>query len=189
MAKPEPADLVFIKVINLRLWAPLSRTKKLEIFWDNFTRDQELEMRKQFALFLGRLLIVQAKKAIATQQFPVRYTALSERYLKWKARNKRNLGFWISSSYLIDHLNAWYSKKEDAVYVGFNARTRHPDNGTRLVIIAAALEKGVKENNLPPRPLFTPLARGIEKSILRHFRKFLKEKHHKFLPLFDASIQ
>lgn len=140
-------------------------------------------------MYLGRLLILQAKKAVQTQQFPVRYKALSDRYLKWKVRNKRNLGFWISSSYLIDHLNAWYSKKDDTVFVGFNARTKHPDNGTRLVIIAAALEKGVKENNLPPRPLFTPLAKNLEKSILRHFRRFLKEKHYKYLPLFDASIQ
>ena len=135
------------------------------------------------------MLIAQAKKAIDTQKFPLIYSPLSPRYLKWKIRNKRNLGFWKSSSYLVEHLNAWYSRQDDTIFVGFNARTRHPDSGTRLVIIAAALEKGVKDNNLPPRPLFTPLSKAIEKSVLRHFRTFIRTKHPKYLPLFDASIQ
>jgi hypothetical protein len=45
------------------------------------------------------------------------------------------------------------------------------------------LELGVPSKNIPPRPLFFPAARGISKSIYRHFLKFLGSNHPGLLKL------
>lgn len=177
---PEDYFLI-INILSLKDWKPLSRTRKFDALWANITHEEEVDLRKKFGVFLAKMLAEQAQKAIRSQRFPVKYKPLNKDYKAWKESAGRKTGFWQSSEFLCNHIKAWFNKSSGEVQIGFPPRLKHPDNGEYVAEIARTLEMGTKDKKIPPRPLFTPLARNIEKSVSPIFIRFMRTQDKRYL--------
>lgn len=132
-------------------------------------------MEEAFADYLCQLLISDIDTAIRTQRFPGRrYAPLSNDYVAYKRKKRLKRGFWQSTEHLRKALTYWREPKEEMWVIGVRPEARHPDNGQSIEMIIKSLEEGVPANNLPPRPLFVPMARRISKSIFPRFISFLR---------------
>lgn len=166
--------MILIRIADLKNWQPLSKTRKFDVLLETLSPPEIVMMEEAFADYICRLLISDIDTAIRTQRFPVRYAPLSRDYVALKRRKRRKRGFWQSTEYLRKAITYWRDPVGEFWAIGVDPNETHPDNGQSVEMIIKSLEEGVPENNLPARPLFTPLARRISKSISPRFLSFLR---------------
>lgn len=177
-------DFILVRILSVKDWAPLSRTKKLdelrEVLVAGGLDIYLFNIQKEFAHWIADLLKFRVREAINKQNFPVKYKPLSPAYVAKKKKEGGKSGFWRNTEFLVHNIKVWESPS--AVFnVGFPKHLKHKSSNEFLVDIARSLEFGVKERNLPARPLFTPYARIISKSIIRYFVIFLKSYHRELI--------
>lgn len=173
--------LILIDVANLKDWRPLSRTNlpsglpyPFGPYENPFTPQEVMWVNVEFPRWLLELYRYQIRRAIKLQQFPYKYPALSEGWDKYKRKHKLAKGFWEATHALTESLSAWQDNPNIGYWhIGVPDHIKHPLSGTPIAIIIQALENGVPENNLPPRPLFVPIARQVSRNMGRHLEQFL----------------
>lgn len=180
--------MILISVLDLHLWRPLSRTGNADTYTHQLTLDQIAIIEREFPLWLCELLKYKVKRAITLQQFPVRYKPLNKDYVEWKKATGLKPGFWQATDFLRRSISVWYDAPTNTHHIGFPPTLLHPSDRTPVAAIARRLEQGDKARNLPPRPLFTPIADTMSRNIRRHLREFLSMHHANKMYLLDAHL-
>lgn len=187
MAVEEP---ILIRILNIAEWRPLSKSPKAEEFLSNLSEKEQDQLMNDFALYLLRLYQSMIQHAIEAQSFRtpdgtlgMTFQPLSSKWRKKKRQMGLRPGFWEATGKIQKSITYW--RRADGSYViGFRPQTRHPLSGQRVDVIARTLERGYLPRNLPPRPLFIPIARAINKDIYNHFQRFIKLKYPQLKNLF-----
>lgn len=166
-----------INLTKLARYQPLSKSKKgqelLFITANEFDTTPEYIMRL-FVRYLGALIVHRIQQSVKTQTINGRpmkllYKPLSEKYNNSKPAKFKDK-FWINSDFLIKNLQMWQLKSGD-LYIGYRHNRIHPKSKTTVRDIMMFVERGTK--NMPPRPLFTIIVRGIAKNITSHLERFI----------------
>lgn len=182
-AKPQ-YDFTLLEVTNLKMYAPLSKTRKFDALWQALSDQEEDKLRLAFTRALAQELVAEVKQAVRLQRFKVVYQPLSAKYAARKRKLKRKEGFWQNTGYLIENLTMWKVPNENIYKVGYPKAKLHPSSGTPLSHIMYILERGSEKRNIPARPLFTPIMDGIMRDVSPKFFNFLKTyERGKYLPL------
>ena len=172
-----------IVIIHFYQWDVLSKSTKIDRFLANIF-DWELEkIFEEFTIYVLNLYKSLILHAIKDQRFPKKYPPLSPAYAKYKKDNRMKQGFWQATGFSQINLNYWKLKKGHFA-IGFKQNLEHPSNGERVWKIHNWVERGTKK--MPPRPLYSPIAKSIQKHIMDiHFKKFIKDKHPEYYSLID----
>ena len=172
-----------IVVINMHHWSLLQKTPKIDRLLANIF-DWELEsLFREFTAYILNFYKSSILRAIKEQKFPVKYKPLSPKYAKYKKDNNMKQGFWQATGFSQVNLEFWKLRKGHYA-IGFKRNLIHPASGTKIYKIHQYLEKGTK--NIPPRPLYLPIARKIQRHLYDvYFKRFIKDRHPELLHLLD----
>lgn len=177
--------MILITLPSLKTWKPLSQTHHFDRLADSLASEAYQALQDRYAQWLLQLLKHQVKEAIKKQKFPKPYKPLNPGYKDMKHHLGLKPGFWQATGFLQDSLTVWQDGQGH--HIGWPPGLRHkasPDED--VAEIAKRLELGDKDRNLPPRPLFTPLANHIAKSVSRYFVVFLQRHHPDYLAYVDT---
>lgn len=172
-----------IVIINFYKWSLLQRSPKIDRLLANIFEWEAEALFKEFTIYILNLYKSLILHAIKYQKFPKSYPPLSPRYVKYKERNRMKKGFWQATGFSQVNLDYWRLKKGHYA-IGFKRNLIHPASGTKVYKIHNYVERGTIK--MPPRPLYWPIARSIQRVIYRiHFRKFMQIKHPEWVKLLD----
>lgn len=180
--------MILISILDLRAWKPLSRQADHAVYTHKLPPEQIAIIEREFPLWLCELLKYKVKRAIALQQFPTKYKPLNKDYVEWKKAQGLKPGFWQATDFLRQSIKVWYDVSTATHHIGFPPSLLHPTDRTPVAAIAQRLEKGDRRQNLPPRPLFTPIAAEMSRNIRRLLREFLQRHHPTKMHLLDAHL-
>ena len=174
-----PRHLILIRIIRLREWSPLSKTRRLDYLLDNITEQQSENLYDDFAHWLLEVYRRRVQNTIRTQRFPVNYAPLSPAWKKKKEKKGWHSGFWIATGMLMRNLKVW--KYGGVYHIGFPEHHVHPVHGRPYASICRSLEAGVPVAGIPARPLFTPIGQRMSRDIFYLFRTFLRMNRPSYL--------
>jgi len=172
---------ILIEVSDFITWEPLKQSPKFSRFIATLPPEERTFLEEDFANYILNFYKSLLQNAIHQQRFPGRpYQPLSMQYAIRKRQQGQLSGFWRATGFLVNNLRFWKTTS-GKYYIGL-PDVRHPNSGTPIRQILSSLELGSPARNIPPRPLFVPLARGISKHIYdTHFKRFIKDKHPQHL--------
>ncbi len=167
-----------IVIINFYQWSLLQKTPKVDKLLRNVF-DWELEVIfREFVVYILNLYKSLILHAIQNQKFPKRYPPLNRDYVKYKKMNRMFQGFWQATGFSQNELTYWRLNK-GRYAIGFKRNLIHPASGEKVWKIHNYVEKGTSK--MPPRPLYKPLARSIQRHIYDvHFKRFIKVKYPQY---------
>lgn len=128
-------------------------------------------LQRKFADYVAREYRDRLRRAVIRQELAGSWKPLNEAYRDSKVQNGLNPGMWIATSRLIESVVV--IRTPMAMVVGIDRRKVNKESKTHLWLIAKALEYGT--DKIPPRPLFRPIKRKLERDLPRLFVKFLEE--------------
>lgn len=176
---------VHIKIINLYKWHLLKQSIKIDRLLANVFDSQLEIMFQEFARYILNLYKSLLLHAIKNQKFPKKYPPLSPAYVKYKKENRMHKGFWQATGFSQSNLTVWRLKKNNYA-IGFKKNLEHPAAapGVTVAQINRWVEKGTVK--MPPRPLYWPIARSIQRHIYDvHFKNFIRVKYPEWYHLLD----
>lgn len=109
------------------------------------------------------------KKAVIRQERIHKWAPLNEAYKRHKVQTGLNPGVWIATSTLIESIVVIRANRQ--IQVGVDRRKKN--NGVPLTTIVKALEFGT--GVIPPRPLFVPIRKELERDIPSLVESYVKE--------------
>lgn len=137
------------------------------------TKARAKSLQRKFAKFLAERYKEELREAVLRQSLASTWKPLSKSYQEHKIRTGLNPGMWIATSKLIESVVVIETPMR--IEVGVDRRKTH--NGTRLHLIAQALEYGA--GSIPPRPLFMPVYRKLVKSMPDLVEEFMRKERRK----------
>jgi len=178
-----PRPKAHIVILNFYKWSLLQRSPKIDRMLNNVF-DWELEVIfKEFTIYIMNLYKSLILHAIREQKFPKKYKPLSPKYVQYKKDNRMKQGFWQATGFSQVHLDFWKLRK-GYYAIGFKRNLVHPASGEKVWKIHNYVEKGTSK--MPPRPLYGPIAKSIQKNIYSvHFKRFVKDRRPELLKFLD----
>ena len=173
--------IIFISIIDIYTWKPLSRTTKVNKLLKALDKETIDRLFHEFAVFVLLFYRSLVQQSIKNQKFRKKFIPLSEKYRKYKESKRLLSGFWQATGFLQQHLELW--RASDGAYnVGFSEEVMHPRTKAPLSIILKVLEEGSEDRNIPARPLFWPLARAMSKHVYdTYFMRFMRNQYPEYL--------
>lgn len=174
------AHIVIINHYNLSV---LQRSPKLDRLLSNIFESEAEKLFQEFTRYILNLYKSLILHAIKKQKFPKKYPPLSPNYVRYKKMNRMKKGFWQATGFSQVELIYWRLKKGHYA-IGFKKNLIHPASGEKVWKIHNYVERGTSK--MPPRPLYWPIARSIQRHLYDvHFKRFIKEIHPEFEKLLD----
>lgn len=147
-----------------------------------YTPRKYQEFVKGYLEFLGKLVVKLLRRSINRQRY--RWQPLSPAYRDWKKAMKLDLRIWIASGEVRNSIKCWHSRLYNSFIVGVNPRKLHhvykeggiyKSKKTKVLLIDIIRFMEFGTRNMPPRPLFAPVFREIEKNQGKYFQQYLKK--------------
>ena len=180
-----PKDFILLRLINSYEYSPLKRSAKFAHLLNALSPSKQDKLIDGFARYLSNEIVYQVTNAIKSQKFKVAFKPLSPQYLDYKRRNKLELGFWRSTSFLLNNIKYW--KYKDEFRIGWPNHLTYPNSNVKCVFVAKTLEFGTKVRKkdgtwggTPARPIFFPLVQYISKNIGFFLERYLKKINFKY---------
>jgi hypothetical protein len=153
----------------------LRRSTKIDRLLTKTSKAQSEILFKEFTRYVLNLYKSLLLHAIKNQKFPKRYPPLNRDYVKYKRLNRMKKGFWQATGFSQVELTTWRIKKGHYA-IGFKKNLIHPASGEKVWKIHNYVERGTSK--IPPRPLYWPIARSIQRHLYDvHFKAFIKKLH------------
>lgn len=158
---------LYIQTIDTK-WKPASRLAKT-----TSSGDVDLESYlDSFAKYMANIVKEEIVKAINSQRYASKWAPLSIPYVKGKKKKNLSPKVWEATSLLKDSIKAY--RYRNSWVVGIPKDRRYPGTRVRVYQVAKFMEYGT--TRMPPRPLFRPIYRYLQKNIRRYWEKFLREE-------------
>jgi len=148
---------IYIQTIN-KSWRP----------GEIMIQEEDRHLAPYFARYMARVLVDELQQAIDDQRYARHWPPLSIPYYEYKKKKGLSLKMWEATGLLRDSIT--YFKFGNAWVVGVDPAKTYPDTPVLVYRVMKYLEHGTVK--MPPRPLVTPVAANVRKSISRHWNAF-----------------
>lgn len=177
-----------IKIVDLNQNLVFNKTTTDTINTDSDLRGFDDKKRKQVFIDFAKDVAYEYRrrliKAVESQSLAKYWKPLNPAYLAYKRKKGLSTKIWKATGTLINSIvvNVTPSRIE----VGVSYTAKEPESGEYCRIIAKEMEYGTSRK--PPRPLFGPVKRQLEKDLPALYLKYIFGKYGKS-PIPEQSTQ
>lgn len=126
-----------------------------------FDGEREKKMFVEFAKYVAEEYKKRLQDAVRRQKYSGLWKPLSREYLEYKKKNHLSTRIWEASGTLINSIAV--SVFQNRIIVGVSRTAKEPGSGKPCYLVAKEMEYGTETK--PPRPLFGPVKRDLERDI------------------------